>query len=179
MIITISGLHGTGKSTIAKKLAEKLDYDYYSTGQAFRDLAKEKGLSLEEFSDYVENHPEVDKELDEKVMELAKRDDIIIDSQLGGHLLEDIADFKILLTASLETRVKRMAERDNTPIEEKLEETEVREESEYHRFKELYGFDLRDEKRKKSLYNLIISTQDLSISEVVNEVLSHLNSKTT
>ena len=41
MIITISGLHGTGKSTIGKKLAENLGIRYYSTGQAFRELANE------------------------------------------------------------------------------------------------------------------------------------------
>ena len=109
MIITISGLHGTGKSSVGKKIAEKLGYDYYSTGQAFRDLAKEHEMSLEEFSDYVENNPQIDEKLDQKVIELAEKGDIVIDSQLGGHLLQDIADFKILLTAPLKIRVKRMS----------------------------------------------------------------------
>jgi len=32
MIITISGLHGTGKSTAGKLVAKALGLDYYSTG---------------------------------------------------------------------------------------------------------------------------------------------------
>ena len=58
MILTISGKHGSGKSVIGKKIALALDIKYYSTGQAFRDLAKEMNMSLEEFTKYVENHPE-------------------------------------------------------------------------------------------------------------------------
>ncbi|MGV9204963.1 MAG: AAA family ATPase, partial [Promethearchaeia archaeon] len=83
MIITLSGLHGTGKSSVGKKIADNLNYDYYSTGQAFRDLAEEKGFSLEEFSEYVEKNPEIDKQLDQRVKNLAKKGNIVIDSQLG------------------------------------------------------------------------------------------------
>ena len=64
MIIAISGLHGTGKSTIAKKIAEKLGIRHYSTGDAFRELAEEMNMTLEEFTAYVEKNPEIDKKLD-------------------------------------------------------------------------------------------------------------------
>ena len=57
MIITISGLHGTGKTTAGKLVAKALGLNYYSTGQAFRDLAKEMEMNLQEFSRYVEKHP--------------------------------------------------------------------------------------------------------------------------
>ena len=79
MIIAISGLHGTGKSTIAKLMAERLGILYYSTGQAFRDLAKENDMSLEEYTIFVENHPDIDKNLDNKVVNMAKKGNIIID----------------------------------------------------------------------------------------------------
>ena len=65
MILTISGLHGTGKSTIGKLIAEDLGIQYYSTGQAFRDLANEMNMSLKEFSKFVEKTPKIDKKLDE------------------------------------------------------------------------------------------------------------------
>ena len=173
MILTISGKHGSGKSVIGKKIALALDIKYYSTGQAFRDLAKEMNMSLEEFTQYVENHPEIDQEYDKKIMEIAKKGDIIIDSQLSGHLLQNIADFKILLKCPLETRVKRMAERDQTSYEEKLKETMVREKSEQERFKILYDIDLEDNKT----YDLIIETENLSIKEVLNKILSVIKSK--
>ena len=114
MIITISGLHGTGKSTIAKLIAEKLKIQYYSTGQIFRVLALETNMTLEEFTEYVEENPDIDKKLDSKIIEIAQKGNIVIDSQLSGYILKTIADFKILLTCTLETRVKRMSERDSS-----------------------------------------------------------------
>ena len=97
MILTISGLHGTGKSAIGKMISQKLGIRYYSTGQAFRDLAKEKNFTLEEFTDFVEKNPDVDKKLDDKIIEIAIKGNVIIDSQLSAYILESIADFKILL----------------------------------------------------------------------------------
>ena len=44
MIITISGLSGSGKSTVSKLLAQELDLQRFDAGQAQRDLAKEKGF---------------------------------------------------------------------------------------------------------------------------------------
>jgi len=39
MIITIDGPSGTGKSTVAKKVAEKLGFTYFDTGAMFRAIA--------------------------------------------------------------------------------------------------------------------------------------------
>jgi len=175
MILTISGLHGTGKSTIGKKLAKSLGIKYYSTGEAFRDLAKDMNMSLKEFTHYVEENPEIDKQLDKKIIDIAKKGNIIVDSQLSGYILESIADFKILLTCPLETRVKRMAERDLTLYENNLKETLLREKSELRRFKELYNIDLSDNDKIKKMYDLIIDTQNLTIEEVLNRILSSLN----
>jgi len=175
MIITISGFHGTGKSTIAKLLANKLGILYYSTGQAFRDLAKESNMSLEEYTRFVEKHPDVDKELDNKVVEMAKRGSIIIDSQLSGHILKSIANFKIQLTCSLEERVKRMAMRDQTSIAEKLKETTIREKSELERFKKLYNIDLSDKEFTIAFFDLIIDTELLSIEDIIDKILTELD----
>jgi cytidylate kinase len=175
MIIAISGLHGTGKSTIAKLLADKLGIFYYSTGQAFRDLAKENNMSLEEYSHFVEMHPDIDKELDNKVVNMAKKGSIIIDSQLSGHILKSMANFKVQLTCPIEVRVKRMADRDKTSYEEKLNETTIREKSELERFKKLYNIDLSDNKSTKEFFDLIINTEHLTIEEIVDKILTELN----
>jgi len=171
MILTISGLHGTGKSTIGKLVADKLGIKYYSTGQAFRDLAKEMNLTLEELSEYAEKNPGIDEKLDNKIIEIAQKGDIIIDSQLSAYILESIADFKILLTCPLEIRVKRMAQRDKESYDKKLEETKIRENSELVRYKKLYNIDLKDEIKKEELYNLIIDTENLTVDEVLEKIL--------
>jgi cytidylate kinase len=173
MILTISGLHGTGKSTIGKLVAQKLTIKYYSTGQAFRDLAKEMNLTLEEFTEYVEENPEIDKKLDHKITEIAQKGNILIDSQLSAYILGSIANLKILLTCSLEKRVQRMAERDNTDYNEKLNETLIREESELERFKNLYNFDLND----LNVYDLIVDTSSLSVEEIVETILNEIKKR--
>jgi len=174
MIITISGLHGTGKSTIAKLIAEKLKIQYYSTGQIFRVLALETNMTLEEFTEYVEENPDIDKKLDSKIIEIAQKGNIIIDSQLSGYILKTIADFKILLTCSLETRVKRMSERDSSSYEEKLKETALREKSELERFKRLYNIDLNDQEELSQMYDFVINTENLTVEEILEKILSTL-----
>jgi len=174
MILTISGLHGTGKSTIGKLLAENFGLNYYSTGQAFRDHAEEMNMTLKEFTKYVEENPHFDKKLDEKIIEIAKEGNVVLDSQLSGYILLDIADFKIFLMCPIEVRVKRMAERDNSGYEEKLKETVIRENSELERFKILYNIDLSDYKQINEIYDLIIDTENLSIEEILKLILSKL-----
>jgi len=174
MIIAISGLHGTGKSTIAKLLAENLEIFYYSTGQAFRDLAEENGMTLEEYTNYVEKNPEIDQTLDKKVVDMAKKGSIIIDSQLSGHLLKSIADFKIHLTCPLKIRVKRMTARDQSSYDAKLKETTLREKSELKRFKKLYNIDLNDNDFIHNFFDLIIDTESLSVEEVLQIILKEL-----
>ncbi len=177
MIITISGLHGTGKSSVGKLVAEALKIKYYSTGQAFRDLAKEMNMTLEDFTDYVEKHPEIDNKLDDKILEMAKEENILVDSQISAYLLKDIAHFKILLTCPLETRVKRMTERDNRSFEESYKETTIREKSELERFKRLYGIDLNDQEKAKKIYDLIFDTNNKSIDQAVSIILNKIRKK--
>ncbi len=175
MIITISGLHGTGKSTIGKKIANALGLTYYSTGQAFRDLAKDHGMTLEEFTTHAENNPIIDKELDDKILQLAAEGNIVIDSQLSGYILESKANFRILLACPLQTRVKRMADRDETSFDEKLKETILRENSERERFKELYNIDMGDEVKANEIHNLILQTEKMSVEEIVRAILNKIN----
>ena len=177
MIISISGLHGTGKSTVAKKIAEALRYDYYSTGYAFREKAKEMNMTLEDFTRHVEKNPKIDNELDEKIVEMAKKGDIVVDSQLSGFLLKSIADIKVMLTCPLETRVKRMAERDGTTYEEKMEETIMREQSEAIRFKHLYNIDLKDVNQIQEAHDVILATEGLSIEQVFDNAMRLIKNK--
>ncbi|MFW9770677.1 MAG: (d)CMP kinase [Candidatus Thorarchaeota archaeon] len=175
MIITISGLHGTGKSTIGKLIAKALGLTFYSTGEAFRELAHEKKMTLKEFTEYAENNPDIDLELDNKVIEIAKKGNIIVDSQLSGFLLENIADFRIHLVCPIDVRVNRMGFRDQTPYKEKLKETTLRERSEAIRFKKLYNIDITDLNKIDENFDLIINTENLTIEQVVDIILKKLD----
>jgi len=177
MILSISGKHGVGKTTIGKKVAESLGLRYFSTGEVFRDLAKLMNMSLVEFTKYVEENPDMDKKLDEKIIEISKEGNILTSSLLSGYLLSDIADFKILLTCPFEIRIKRMAERDKTSYEEKLKETEYREKSESERFILLYNLDINNHENAEEIFDLIVDTGEFTIEESVNKILSEVKSQ--
>ncbi|OYT63441.1 cytidylate kinase, partial [Methanosarcinales archaeon ex4484_138] len=60
MKITISGLPGSGTSTIAGMLADHMGLNLVSAGETFRRLAAEYNMSLEEFGVLAERDPEID-----------------------------------------------------------------------------------------------------------------------
>ncbi|MHA1193490.1 MAG: (d)CMP kinase [Promethearchaeota archaeon] len=131
-------------------------------------------MNLQEFSRYVEEHPNIDKKLDEKIIKIAEKNNILIDSQLSAHILKNVADFKIHLTCSLETRVRRITDRDQSSYELKMKETLIRESSELKRFKKLYDINLDDLEEIKLFHDLVIDTESFSIDEIVELIISKL-----
>ncbi|MBS7637800.1 AAA family ATPase [Candidatus Bathyarchaeota archaeon] len=154
LVIAIGGLHGTGKSTQARRLAASLGLRYVSAGHLFRKLAEEAGVSLEELSKMADEDPEIDLLIDEMTKEEAKRGGVVIDGALSAWMAEN-ADIKILLTSPLEARVERIAARDGLTLEEARRRTLEREEMERNRFKRYYGIDITD----TSVYDIVINTQ--------------------
>lgn len=168
-IIAISGPHGSGKSTAAKTVAELLNYTYVSAGQLFREMAREKGMNLEEFSERAEVDEEIDRYIDNKTLELAQIENgIIVDAQLGGWILRKVADLIIYITAPLKTRIQRIAERENRSLEEIKKETLMREESERDRYQKLYNINISD----LSIYDVIINTKKYDASECVDIIMA-------
>jgi cytidylate kinase len=162
-VITIGGLHGTGKSSVADLVAKRFDLRRVSAGVIFRELAKKRGLTLEEFSIVAEDDESIDRELDASLKTAAMKGNVLLDGQLAGWMAGDYADFKILLTASLDTRVKRIAERDEVNLEHARLETLNREASEKERYLEFYGVDISDQ----SIYDLVLNTEKYDLQGVI------------
>jgi cytidylate kinase len=165
MIVTIGGPIGSGKTTVAQAIAEKFGFTHISAGVVFRELAHEKGITLEEFSRLAEENPEYDKELDARQTELAKKaENAVIDGRLSGLIID--ADLKVWLKAPLETRAKRVCEREGKELSEALDDVKNRGDSELKRYKEIYDIDLRDLKP----YDIVINTELFSAEEVTSIV---------
>ncbi len=168
-IIAISGPHGSGKSTAARTVAELLSYTYVSAGQLFREMAKEKGLTIEALSKLAETDNEIDTYIDNKTVELAQVENgIIVDAQLGGWVLRKVADLIIYITAPVKTRIQRIAEREDRSIEEIKKETLMREESERDRYQKLYNINISD----LSIYDVIINTKKYDAAECVDIIMA-------
>lgn len=171
-IIAVSGPHGSGKSTAAHKVAKVLGYEYVSAGKLFREMASKEGLNLEEYSKKAEEKEEIDRFIDDKTLEIGKKsDNVVIDAQLGGWILKDIADLIVYVTAPFETRVERIAKRDNKSLEEIRVETITREESEKKRYKALYNIDVSD----LSIYDIIINSLKFNASDCVQIIIEAYN----
>lgn len=178
MIITISGFHGTGKTSVAKELASQFNMRYIAAGDVFRQIAYEKILTLEEFSKFVETHPEIDREIDERTIEEAKKGNVILDALLAAWKTHDFSEITILLLADTKIRMKRIAQRENRPLKEVEEETISREISEITRFKNLYNIDLND----YSIYDIVLNTglwsQQTVIQTIANLIKEYKRNKT-
>ena len=167
LVITISGPHGSGKSTYAKALAEALHLRYISAGELFRELAREQKLSLEALSARAARDPSIDRMLDERTKAEAERGDVVIDAQLAAWILKDEADVKLLLVASDSVRFNRIAQRDHVTFEFAKNETLAREEIQRLRYKNYYGIDVSDLR----IYDLRIDTGIHSIKVTRKNIL--------
>jgi cytidylate kinase len=148
---------------VAKHIAEKYGLRYISSGELFRKIALEKGVTLEELSVMAEKDPSIDLMIDDRMKQEGSRLGSVGDALLSGWLLKDIADIKIWFKAPLDTRVRRIADRERRPYEEVYKETVRREESERYRFKKYYSIDIDD----LSIYDYVISTHKLDLESVI------------
>jgi cytidylate kinase len=163
-VITIGGLHGTGKSSVADSIAQKFGLRRVSAGVIFRELAEERGMTLEEFSRIAEGDLDIDKLIDDTQKDAAKKGNCIIDGQLAAWMAGEYSDLNILLTAPVEDRIKRIAARDNTDFEFAKRETIAREGSEKARYFEYYKVDISD----LSIYDLILNTGKYDLEGVTS-----------
>jgi len=174
MKITISGLPGSGTTTVAKILASKLNYKLISAGEVFRQLAREKGYSLEEFSKYAESNPDIDLYIDKLQKELAeKEENAIVEGRLSGWMIKD-ADLKVWIFADEDVRYARVAKREGKDVVEIRKKTKSREEYEKSRYRKFYGIDIDD----WSIYHLIINSGHFdaeSIAEIILKAVERIS----
>lgn len=176
MIITISGLGGTGKSTIAKRLAKKLGYKHYSSGDLQRELAKERGLTITEWNIKEQEDPQYDQMIDDRLRQVGLNEkNVIIDSWLAAHFVPQA--IKIFLTGDLSVRAKRITKKREaesfTDVETAIKTTRTREEVNHQRWFKFYNFDYLN----KNNYDLIVDTTNLNEDEVFDKVYNFIKTK--
>lgn len=185
MIISISGKPGSGKSTVAKRLAEHLGYKRYYMGGIRREMALKRGMTLEEYNELGEKDPSTDREVDDYQKRLGETEDrFVIEGRTSFFLIphsfkifldvrEDIGAERILGDIAHDATARNEAELEHHTVEEIIALNRKRMASDNLRYEKYYHLGILDPK----LYDAWIDTTNLSKEEVFQAVLDALEQK--
>lgn len=176
VVICVCGLTGCGKSSVARRLAQRYGLKYFSGGNTMKALAVEAGYKIcergwwesEEGLRFLKLRTEnsgFDRKVDEKLLELAKDGDVVLDSWTMPWLLEE--GFKIWFEASPMARAKRAAKRNRITVGAALKILKKKDNLARKIYRNLYGFVLGED---FSPFDVILSTDLLSVREVFGVV---------
>lgn len=172
VVVCICGMAGCGKSTLAKKIAEKYKLHYFSGGDALKALALEAGYKSlgrgwwesEEGTEFLKKRTHdssFDRKIDKKLLQWAKQGNVVLDSWTMPWLLK--SGFKIWLEASPEERAQRIAQRNRISTKKAFTALKEKDAKTQAIYKRLYGFDLGED---FSPFDLILDVNQLSSEEV-------------
>ncbi len=176
-IITVAGNGGSGKSTIANLLAEKLGYKAYFMGDIMRKLASENNMDIVTFQETIKSNPEYDHKVDDMLIQLAKtNDEAIFVSRTAWHFIPD--SYKIYLYVNEDEAARRIYNDDVRINEKKYDSLEQakeysirRNKLEIDRYLKVYNINVTN----RSNYDLSLDTSEMTIEEVLEKILEEYN----
>ncbi|NTU99139.1 AAA family ATPase [Candidatus Falkowbacteria bacterium] len=182
MIISFGGNAGSGKSTIAKMLADKLGWPRYYIGGLRRQKAAERGLTLAEYNKLGETDPATDFEVDEYQKELAKgEDNFVIEGRTSWYFIPQ--SLKIFLDADPDVAAQRILsdmqsnnqrnEGNASTLAEIKAIAKERKESDTKRYRHYYDIDVFDPKN----FDFTLDTSNLTPDEVFSIIYEFVQSK--
>lgn len=176
-IISISGDLASGKGTVSKILMNELNYGIYRNGEYARSLAKEMGLDITSFNDYLSHHPEIDEQIEKSASEYAKvNDKFVIDARLGWYAVPE--SFKVYLKVDVDVSAKRAFNDPNrkstecfNTVEEQKQDIIRRYNMENERYFKLYHIHKED----MNNYDLVVDTTYKTPEEVASIIIEEYN----
>jgi cytidylate kinase len=156
LLITISGLPGSGTTTVSRLVADALGLDRLPGGEVFRQMAAEAGMTLAEFGIHAQDRPAIDHELDDRLQARAVEGDCVIESRLAGWLVTraGLPAIRVWVDCAEEVRAARVADRDGTTIDQARSDNAARSDLERARYRAAYDIDLDD----RSTYDLVLDS---------------------
>ena len=176
MHIAITGKLGSGKSTVAQVLSEKLGYETYSTGSVQRKAAADMGITTLELNERMMTDPSLDHIIDDTVTKISlERDNIIFDSRMAWHFARNA--FRVYINVDTAEAARRVFAAGRGDVETYATEEDAREalekraELERERFLDIYGVDYTD----PANYDLVIDstdkTPDITAGIIISEFM--------
>jgi len=177
-IIRVSGHLGAGKTTICEMLSLALGYENHYTGDVFNQMAKEKGMSKEDFYKEMELYPDLEKEIDSRQEQLMiSGKNLIVQGRIAPFLKynpkETILNIFFRVSESVGARRQlNRSENKHRTFAEMLFISRERMAEEKRRYRKLYPHivDYFDE----SYFDIIIDTTNKTESQVYIETLTFI-----
>lgn len=169
--IVLSGPVAAGTTTAAKALSEKLNLNYKSAGDFFRQYMVEHNIALYKKEDLPDN---VDRDFDDEVVKTLKfTTPIVFEGLYAGYFARDMKHvFKVLLLADENERIRRALNRTHTHVET-AETVKARDKSHDAKFRKLYT---NENFLDPKFFDLVIDTTHLLPEEVNRRILEKFNS---
>jgi len=175
MIITVSGLPGSGKTTLATGLASFFGYRFYSMGGLRGKYAMERGMTIDELNETAKKDPSSHHLVDYFIRDLGKKEDnFTTDGWVSFFFIPH--SVKIFLEVDPEVgarrvfRDQRIDERPAKSVAEMRTMLESRMVTTDRQFKRYYGFDFR----KRSNYDLTFDTTNMTTGQVMERALEFI-----
>lgn len=171
--VVISGSAAVGKTTLAHALAKEFGFKSYNGGDILKEIARQEGyvISGNDWWDTDEaigfmkerkKNPVFDKQVDEKLINIAKKGSVIITSHTLPWLATESITF--WLSASQEKRSERMSQRDKITVTDALRIVKMRDRENKKIYKKIYGSDFGD---TLEVFDFMINTEILTLDSVV------------
>jgi cytidylate kinase len=171
--IVISGWPAVGKTTIATELAKEFRLEIYNGGDILKMLAGEHGYSIsgkdwwdtedaKKFMIERKSNPCFDKEVDQRLVEIVKKGNVVITSYTLPWLVKDA--IKIWLKGSQSNRAKRMAYRDNISFEDAKNIINLRDEDNIKIYHKTYGLNFGED---LTVFDFALNTDLMSLEALI------------
>lgn len=181
--IIISGMSAVGKTTVSRTVAEALETPMLGGGDVLKEMAVEEGYTPggEDWWDRGEGmkflqerkrSSEFDKEVDARLLEKAKKGDVVITSYPVPWLTEE--GVKVWLSGSMNSRATRMSKRDGLSLAECTRILSVRDEENYALYKKIYAIEFG---KDLSPFDLVVETDSIDESRVAEIVIEYAKSR--
>ncbi|MFN3301989.1 MAG: (d)CMP kinase [Patescibacteria group bacterium] len=165
LTITISGLSGSGKSTVAEIIAKEFKLKIFSAGDIQRKFASQRKISIYESS--IIRPKKIDYEMDKTLLNLAMKGGYVLIGRLAAWVAGDWADCKIYVNCQKKIRAKRVAKRDNLTFKEALIKITKRDEADKKRYWDLYRINID----KKKIFDIFIDNSKPTLKELKRETI--------
>jgi cytidylate kinase len=174
--VTISGKIGVGSTTLAKKVAEILNWKYINAGALQREYDRQQGKD-ENMQGAAQRTDDHEREMEAQAKRVLNEEEgVVYEAWLSGFVARDIPHtLKVLVVCSKDdVRVDRVMNRENVNLETAKQYIRIREGENIEKWKNLYGTD--DFWNPKD-YDLVVDTYSSGPLETLGKVLDTLGYK--